>query len=305
MSELFIWGRTALFDATYIGSFEEHLSNKSKASVSTTCAYVRDIKQFADFLEERGRKDFSGVTANDIQSYLSSHEENGLTRTTVSRYLTSLKAFFNHMVKEGCFDKSPADGVSLASSSRKSPRLLTGDEIGRLLVQPDGQGAKNFRDKAILETFYATGLRVSELADLELSDVNLVTGLITCRNGNERIIPINAAACKAISNYLSFSRNVYTSSGESALFVTTMGKRMSRQSFWKIIKIYAQKAKIDCEINPRVLRQSFAVHMIENWADLRVLQEMLGHADIASTQAYARAIGKNLKDEYNKAHPRA
>jgi len=209
------------------------------------------------------------------------------------------------MMTEGFFRSNPAEGLSAASAEKKPPRILTGDEIGYLLEQPDIRDPKGCRDKAMLETLYATGIRVSELIALDESDVNLTTGLITCRNGKERIIPIYPAAVKAISTYLLDARHKMALPGESALFVNTGGGRMSRQGFWKILKSYTEKAGIKEDITPQMLRHSFAAHLLENGADLRSLQELLGHADISSTQVYARAVKKQLKDVYHKAHPRA
>jgi len=174
-----------------------------------------------------------------------------------------------------------------------------------LLEQPDENDLKGCRDKAMLETLYATGIRVSEIIALDESDVNLVTGLITCRNGKERIIPLHSAAVNAIARYLSIVRPVMATSGECALFVNTYGERMTRQGFWKVLKSYAAKAEINDDLAPQMLRNSFAAHLLENGADLRSLQEMLGHADISSTYMYARVVKQNLKDVYSKAHPRA
>jgi len=232
-------------------------------------------------------------------------EENGRSPATVSRCIASIKAFYSRFTVEGFISLNPASGISVTSAEKKPPRILTGEDVTRLLEQPDSNDPKGCRDRAMLETLYATGIRVSELIALDQTDANLATGLITCRNGKERVIPIYAVAVGAIEHYLSFSRPKLAAPDERALFVNTSGHRMSRQGFWKVLKGYASKATISEDITPQMLRHSFAAHLLENGADLRSLQEMLGHADISSTQVYARAVKRKLKDVYNKAHPRA
>jgi integrase/recombinase XerD len=251
------------------------------------------------------KRDFNHVTKEDIQYYISSLLENGRSPATVSRFIASIKAFFRCMMDDGFDGSNPAAELTAISSPKKAPQILSSTEIERLLEQPNINDLKGCRDKAMLETLYATGIRVSELITLDLTDVNLVTGLIVCRNGKERTIPIYATAVRAISHYLSFSRPNMAVAGEVSLFVNTGGGRMSRQGFWKILKSYLEKAQISEDITPQMLRHSFAAHLLENGADLRSLQKMLGHADISSTQVYARAVNKQLKDVYQKAHPRA
>ena len=294
-----------MFDTTYIDNYKRYLTNDRQAPVNTISSYIRDITQFADYLWEGGRGDFAGVTDAEIRKYLTRLEENGRSPATVSRTVASLKAFFSRLTEEGLFGVNPTVGLSAVAGPRKPPRILAGEEIVRLLEQPDERDHKGCRDKAMLETLYATGIRVSELIALDESDVNLATGLITCRNGRERNIPVYASAVKAISQYLSHARPKMAAQGETALFVNTSGERMSRQGFWKILKSYTAKALIDDDITPQMLRHSFAAHLLENGADLRSLQEMLGHADISSTQVYARIVKSQLKGVYNKAHPRA
>ena len=294
-----------MFDTTYIDTYEKYLTVDRCAPVNTVSSYIRDIKKFADFLETGGWCDFSVVSGDDVRVFVTQLEESGLSPATVSRCVASLKAFFSRMISENLILTNPAEGISSANTEKRPPRILTGEEIKRLLEQPDDKDLKGSRDKAILETLYATGIRVSELIALDESDVNLCTGLITCRNGKERIIPIYAAAVSAIDHYLSFGRPMLALADECALFVNTKGARMSRQGCWKIIKSYAENARIEADITPQMLRNSFAAHLLENGADLRSLQEMLGHADISSTQVYARAVKNHLKDVYRKAHPRA
>ena len=294
-----------MFNAMYIDEYKEYLTDKRQMSANTISSYLRDITQFATFFSDGGKSDLAGATGEDIRLFFSQLEANGRSPATISRCMASLKVFFNHMEDKGHIAANPVAGVTKVSATKKPPRILTGEEIEFLLEQPDITETKGRRDKAMLETLYATGIRVSELVALDETDVNLATGLITCRNGKVRIIPIYAAAIETIGDYLSHARVNMAAAGERALFVNTNGRRMTRQGFWKILKSYTDRARTCENITPLSLRHSFAAHLLENGADLRSLQEMLGHADISSTQVYARAVKKNLKDIYNKAHPRA
>jgi len=275
------------------------------APVNTVTSYIRDITQFSEFLRTGGKQNFSDVTKDEVRFYVLYLEESGRSPATVSRCVASLKAFFSRLIDAGLVSSNPAAGISAASAPKKPPRILTGDEIVRLLERPDVNNPKGCRDKAMFEALYATGIRVSELIALNVSDLNLSTGLITCGNGRERIIPLYDAAVKALDHYLSFARLKMAAANEAALFVNTNGERMTRQGFWKILKSYVDKELADTDITPQTLRHSFAAHLLENGADLRSLQEMLGHADISSTQVYARVVQRQLKDVYKKAHPRA
>jgi len=294
-----------LFDIKYIDNYKEYLTNQRRAPANTVSSYIRDITQFANHQWNGEDGDFECITVDDIQFYITLLLDNGRSSSTVSRCIASLRAFFRHMINDGFNGPNPVAGISSISAPRKTPHILTNDEIDLLLNQPDANDLKGCRDKAMFETLYATGIRVSELIALDVADVNLVTGLIVCRNGKDRTIPIYPAAVRAISHYLSFARPSMAVTGEVSLFVNTGGGRMSRQGFWKILKSYLEKAQISEDITPQMLRHSFAAHLLENGADLRSLQQMLGHADISSTQAYARIIDRQLKDVYQKAHPRA
>jgi len=268
-------------------------------------SYIQDITQFSDYLQDGKIGDFDRVTKEDIQFYISLLLDNGRSPATVSRCIASLKVFFRRMMDDGFDGPDPTAEIATLASQKKPPHILTSNETERLLDQPSINDLKGCRDKAMLETLYATGIRVSELIALDVSDVNLVTGLITCRNGRERTIPVYNTAIRVISHYLTFSRPSMAVTGEVSLFVNTGGGRMSRQGFWKIMKSYLDKAQISKDITPQMLRHSFAAHLLENGADLRSLQKMLGHADISSTQVYARVVNQQLKDVYQKAHPRA
>jgi len=294
-----------LFDTTHIDDYKSYLVNERQAPINTVSSYIRDITQFADYLIADGKSDFINVTEVEVRLYLLRLNESGRSPATISRSIASLKAFYSRLTEVGFVGYNPAAGITATAAPKKPPRILTADEIGRLLEQPDVMEPKGCRDKAMLETLYATGIRVSELIALDKTDVNLDTGLVTCRNGKVRVIPLYEAAVEAISRYLDYARPFMAASEECALFVNTGGGRMSRQGFWKILKGYTEKTSIDEVITPQILRHTFAAHLLENGADLRSLQEMLGHADISSTQVYARAVKQQLKSVYKLAHPRA
>jgi len=298
-------GTVLLFDTNYIDNYRDYLTNERQAPTNTVSSYIRDIKQFANHQWNGENGDFERVTTEDVKQYFSVLQNNGRSPATISRSIASLKAFYRRMKDEGFKGADPVAGIPVIPFEKKQPYILSNTEIESLLDQPNANSLKGCRDKAMFETLYATGIRVSELISLNLDDVNLVTGLIVCRNGKERTIPIYDTAVRAISRYLSFSRPSMAVTGEVSLFVNTGGGRMSRQGFWKILKSYLEKAQINEDITPQTLRHSFAAHLLENGADVRSLQQMLGHSDISSTQAYARFIGQQLKDVYQKAHPRA
>ncbi|MCL1835375.1 MAG: tyrosine recombinase [Oscillospiraceae bacterium] len=294
-----------MFDSSYIAVFRAYLLDVRKAPGNTVLSYIRDITKFTDFIETRGLTGYASAGEEDVRAYVKELESAGRAPATVSRCISSLKVFFARMAQDGVIAQNPAANVSGATVKKTLPDALTGDDVLRLLDQPDVKSLLGRRDKAMLETLYATGLRVSELVSLDVNDVNLDTGLINCRGSGGRSIPIYPAAAASISGYIAVSRVNLAAEGEVALFVNSGGKRMSRQGFWKLLKNYAEKAHIDSSITPQILRNSFATHMLENGADIKTLQQMLGHTDIASTQLYAQLVKKQLKDVYNKSHPRA
>ncbi|MCL2426098.1 MAG: tyrosine recombinase [Oscillospiraceae bacterium] len=294
-----------MFDTSYIDHYREYLTNERRASANTVSSYIRDIKQFAEHQWNGENGDFKHVTPDDVKNYLSKLQDSGRSAATVSRCVASLRSFFSHMIDAGLEGPNPALGTPAIHNPRKAPSILSSKEIERLLDQPDVNTHKGCRDKAMFEVLYATGIRVSELISLNLDDVNLSIGFIICRTGKERTIPIYDSAVRAINHYLSFSRPMMTKNGEISLFVNVGGGRMSRQGFWKVMKSYLEKASISEDITPKVLRHSFAAHLLENGADLQSLQQMLGHSDITSTRAYVRVISQQLKDVYQKTHPRA
>ena len=289
-----------------IARYEEYLVREKHASQNTVSSYLRDISQFADYLQARG-PELLEVTAETVQSYMDWMLSRGKSTASVTRFLASVKSFYNFQIFSGKVKANPAKGVAAAKAERKYPKILTSKEVDLFLEQPQCVDAKGFRDHAMLELLYATGIRVSELITLDLEDLNLAAGFIHCSSkGKERIIPLYRTAVKALQDYAWKIRpQLISDEEETALFVNMNGERMSRQGFWKIIKYYQEKAGIEKEITPHTLRHSFAVHLLENGADLRSIQEMLGHADISSTQIYTHVVKGNLKDVYQKAHPRA
>lgn len=291
----------------YVAAFRRYLTEEKNASENTLSSYLRDINQFKTWLEESNADDFANVDRAMIEKYLHYMERSGKSPATITRSTASLKSFFGYLADTGVIASNPVKSVATIKVERKYPEILTNKEVELFLEQPKCVDEKGFRDHAMLELLYATGIRVSELIGLNLDDVNLTLGFVRCvSHGKERIIPLYQTAVRALQDYLQEVRpRLIADENEKAFFVNMDGERMSRQGFWKIIKYYQAKAGIEKEITPHMLRHSFAVHLLENGADLRSIQEMLGHADISSTQMYTHIIKKELKDVYIKAHPRA
>ena len=291
----------------YVNAYRIYLTEEKHASANTLSSYIRDLNQFQSWLMRKGSMDLRKVKKENVTEYLAHMTQEGKSPATVTRGIASIKSFYAYMVLSGVMRANPAKEVSAAKVDRKVPEILTNKEVELFLEQPKCVDEKGYRDHAMLELLYATGIRVSELIGLDVSDVNLTVGFIRCRGKEkERIIPLYQAAVKALQDYLRDIRpRIVASEEETALFVNMNGERMSRQGFWKIIKYYQEKAEIEKEITPHTLRHSFAVHLLQNGADLRSIQEMLGHADISSTQIYAHVVKKQLNDIYHKAHPRA
>ena len=290
-----------------IHAYENYLTKVKQASNNTVASYMRDIRQFADWLstEEVAILD---VSQENISQYLTYLQQQGKSGATASRSLASLKNFYAYVVTSGFLEESPVTAeIHVVRGEKKLPQILTGKEVELLLAQPSCVDAKGFRDKAMLELMYATGIRVTELIELDAEDVNLELGIVKCNSAKKtRAIPLYPAALKAISVYLRDIRpGMIADPTEKALFVNVSGGRMSRQGFWKILKHYQTKAGIEKEITPHTLRHSFAVHLLENGADLGSLQELMGHSDISSTQMYTHMINQKLKSVYSKCHPKA
>lgn len=290
----------------FIKAYENYLYKVKKASDNTVFSYIRDIRQFSDWADKQGVA-LVDVTQLNIRSYLDHLKVLGKSDATVSRSMASLKNFYTYLVSAGFVEATPLIEIHVERGEKKLPQILTNKEIELLLAQPACVDEKGYRDKAMLELMYATGIRVSELIELNLDDVNIDVGIIKCSNAKKgRVIPLYPAAQKALKVYLRDIRaGMLADPDEQALFVNVNGARMSRQGFWKILKHYQQTAGIEKEITPHTLRHSFAVHLLENGADIDSLQELMGHCDISSTQMYTQMVNQKIKSVYKKCHPKA
>ena len=271
-----------------ITNFAEYLREVKKTSRNTELSYQRDLIQLSAYLEEQGITEVGKVTKTSLNSYILYLEREGKATTTISRMLASMKAFFHYEFSLGKIPKDPAELLKAPKIEKKAPTILSVEEVEMLMAQPKGKKPKEIRDKAMLELLYATGIRVSELVHLELTDVNLPVGFITCRDDQkERNIPFGCTTKKALVDYLENGRESLLKGKEANwLFVNCNGKAMSRQGIWKIIKYYGEMAGIQSDITPHSLRHSFAAHLLKNGADVRAVQNMLGHSDMATTQVY-------------------
>ncbi len=290
-----------------IAAYENYLSKVKHASANTVASYMRDIRQFSQWLQDAEAMDVVEAGQLHISRYLTHLQEDGRSGATLSRNLASLKNFYGYLVSSGFLEATPVADVSVDRGAKKLPNILTSREIELLLAQPACVDAKGYRDKAMLEMMYATGIRVSELIALDVDDVNPDLGIVKCNSDKKsRIIPLYPAALKAVTAYIKEIRaNMLADPKEKALFVNVSGVRMSRQGFWKILKYYQASAHIEKDITPHTLRHSFAVHLLENGADLGSLQELMGHSDISSTQVYTQMVNQKLKSVYAKCHPKA
>ena len=296
-----------MLNSSYVEAFQEYLVNEKKSSANTISSYMSDINQFVSYVDDELHCSLPMISHDDVCVYVQWLRNSGKSSATVSRSVASIKCLYNHLISLGQAESNPALKIKFEKDAKKLPQILTSKEVELLLEQPKCVDAKGYRDRAMLELLYATGIRVTELISLNVDDINLAAGVIRCESKNkERLIPLYPAAINALTEYVVQVRNgMIATPEEPALFVNMNGDRMSRQGFWKIIKVYQEKAGIKKDITPHTLRHSFAAHLLENGADLRSIQEMLGHADISSTQVYAHLVKKQLKDVYNKAHPRA
>lgn len=290
-------------------AYENYLTKVKRASKNTVSSYMRDIRQFSDWLHSsKAEVDILYVSQLNISDYLDYLQQQGKSSATASRTLASLKNFYSYAVSNGFLESSPVSTeIHVDRGEKKLPQILTGKEVELLLEQPSTSDYKGLRDKAMLEVMYATGIRVTELIDLNLEDVKLDLGVVKCGSPKRsRAIPLYPAALRALQAYIQEARMIMIADpSEKALFVNVGGARMSRQGFWKLLKFYQNKAGIEKEITPHTLRHSFAVHLLENGADLSSLQELMGHSDISSTQMYTQMINQKIKSVYEKCHPKA
>ena len=286
--------------------FFKFLETEKKSSKNTLQSYRRDLEQFEKYIQNLG-KEFTKITDEGIKEYIKYMQEIGKKPSTISRGLASIRSFYQYEVRNKIIEKDPTEGIQSPKIEKRVPNVLTSSEVALLLEQPKNIDLKGTRDKAMLEFAYATGMRVTEIISLNIDDINLEQGYATCRNGRkERSVPIGNLSLKALKDYIFNARKVMIKDeNEKALFVNVNGKRLTRQGFWKIIKYYKEQAHIEKDITPHVLRHSFATHLLQNGADLKSIQTMLGHSDILSTQIYMQFQDESLKNIYKKAHPRA
>lgn len=292
----------------YVNEFINYLAVERGLAQNTLESYGRDLRQFQNYLMSSQIDIVKDSSRNTILTYLNSLQTKGRAVSTISRNLAAIKSFYQYLVRERYLEKDPAANLESPKLEKKLPKILSISEVEELLKQPNTYTPTGLRDKAMLELLYATGIRVSELISLNISDVNLDMGYIKCygKGAKERIVPLGSIAAKCVQDYINKGRaKLVRTYEEAALFVNHHGNRLTRQGFWKIIKRYAREANIIKEITPHTLRHSFATHLLENGADLRSVQEMLGHADISTTQIYTHVTKNRLKEVYDKAHPRA
>ncbi len=293
---------------TLLESFVYYMATERGLAANTLESYERDLAAYIEFLEQRGVVDIRQADRDAIVGYLQELRVRGRASATVSRNVASLRAFHAFLAREGLADRDPAADLPSPRQTRRLPHVLTAEEVVRLLAQPTADAPAGVRDRAMLELLYATGLRVSELIALNVADVNLAASFVQCvgKGSKERIVPFGRLAQAAVTDYLRHARpRMVNDPARTYLFVNHLGKRLTRQGFWKIIKKYALSAHIHADITPHTLRHSFATHLLENGADLRAVQEMLGHADIATTQIYTHVTQERLRSVYLRAHPRA
>ncbi len=291
----------------YLELFLSYLIQHKDLSANTLESYKRDIKQFEVYLKEHALT-LEKVTKTIIITYLIALQKTGKATSTISRNLASIRCFYQFMMNSRFIDTDPSANLESPKVEKKLPSILTKKEVELLLEQPVPTEAKGARDKAMLELLYATGIRVTELVSLDIGDVDLNSGMIVCRSSDvkSRSIPLGNIAVKYLRIYLNdFRKKLCTNEDNTLMFVNFHGQKMTRQGFWKIIKYYTAKAKINKTITPHTLRHSFAVHLIENGADLQAIQEMLGHSDISTTQIYSKLNKNKIKEVYSKTHPRA
>lgn len=291
----------------YKQQFLQYLVEDKKVSPNTLESYNRDFNQFCEYIANTDIDDIADVKCDDIKDYVKFLEKKGKSHATIIRVVATIRCYYQFLVIKDIAVGNPASGIKFEKTDKKLPEILSNKEIDLLLSQADSRDAKGCRDKAMLELLYATGIRVSELINLDLKDIIFDVGILHCRNGkNERIIPVYPTAMVAVHEYIKRVRAITVfDNNETSLFVNMNGQRLTRQGFWKIIKQYAAQAGINKDITPHTLRHSFAAHLLENGAQLKDIQEMLGHSDISSTQVYAHIMKNKFSSVYNKFHPRA
>lgn len=289
-----------------IHEFESFLRDQRKLSSNTIVSYKRDLKYFGQYLKNQNIDHYKDAVNVDLLKYVISLKKSGKAAATLSRNIASIRTFYGFLHNKGYIQDNPSLELEAPKAEKKIPAVLTLQEVEKLISKPDTRTSIGKRDKAMIELLYATGIRVSELIAMNLSDVNTTMGYIRCSsNSKTRVIPLGSMASKAVDAYLNLARSQMISEDNEALFVNYYGKRMTRQGFWKVVKRYSEEAGINKSITPHTLRHSFALHLVQNGADLRAVQEMLGHSDVTTTQIYLEMSNSKIKDVYEKAHPRA
>lgn len=292
----------------YIDGFLHFLAIEKGLSDNTLHSYQLDLKSFCHFLKKRSVDQVTDINRHHITAYLLSLRQEDKAAATLARHMAAIKSFFHFLLQEKVVDQDPTCNLETPRLPKNIPRVLSREQVDLLLEQPKIGDTAGLRDKAMLELIYATGLRVSELINLNIQDINLELGYLRCigKGSKERIVPVGSLAQDALQEYLDRSRvKLLKKNKDDALFLNQRGKRITRQGFWKILKQYANQAGIDTVITPHTLRHSVATHMLENGADLRTVQELLGHGDITTTQIYTHLTNRHLKEIYDSCHPRA
>lgn len=285
----------------------DYLRDVKKSSGNTLEAYVRDLRKFVDFAKEENINDYGSLSVEKAIEYKTYLINLGLSPSSISRTLSALRSFYQFLMSNGVVDHNPAREIPNDKLEKKGPQILTSKEIEKLLAQPNTKENKGIRDKAMLELLYATGIKVSEMVDLNVDDVNFQLSFVRCGSGEkERFVSLYPVAARALAEYVEHARKLMIlHPDEKALFVNILGERMTRQGFWKVIKNYTASAKIHKVITPHTLRHSFAAHLLENGANVHDIQEILGHSDISSTMRYTKLLKSKLNKGYIKFHPRA
>lgn len=285
-----------------------YLKEEKKAAENTSSAYIRDVMQFEEFLAQRGVEDSMEASNADVVAFLMDLKVKGSSKSTVNRKLASVRTYYAFLQKKMNLENNPADNIKSPKIEKKAMEYLLPEDIDRLMDLPDDTD-KGIRDKAILELLYATGIRATELIDMDIADINIRMGFVTCEGENirARIIPVGRMARNAVERYVNESRSRLTRNNEDEkhLFVNFQGKPFTRQGLWKVLKEYGELAGFSINLTPQVLRNSFAIHMLQNGADLKSLQELMGHEDISATQVYLAFTKNRIKDVYDRSHPRA
>ncbi|MBE0449583.1 MAG: site-specific tyrosine recombinase XerD [Clostridia bacterium] len=286
--------------------FETFLRDQRKLSLNTLQSYKRDLKYFGIYLRNQNVEHYHDVSNIDLLKYVIHLKKEGKANATLSRNIATIRTFYSFLSNKGYIMHNPSLELESPKAEKKMPAVLTLQEVEHLISKPDTRTSIGKRDKAMIELLYATGIRVTELISLNLSDINTAMGYIRCKGTSKsRVIPLGSMASKAVDIYLKDGRTQLINEADEALFVNYYGKRITRQGFWKVVKRYSEEAGIDKNIAPHTLRHSFALHLVQNGADLKAVQEMMGHSDVTTTQIYLEMSNSKIKDVYEKAHPRA